>query len=357
MEFAGLIPSPDLIPVPWMWIQGLLMTTFVVHLLFMNAMLGTGIIALVALFRRRASDLSVAKAISTTLPTFIAFTVNAGVAPLLFLYVLYGQFILTSSTLMAVWWLSVVGILLMAYYAAYLFDFKFDAMGAARAWAIAVTTGLLLIVGFLFSNNMTLMLSPDRWSRYLENPGGTLLNLADPMLIPRYLHFVTASVAVGGLVLAWMWRLKASKGVAGAQEKSRQAMGWFTGATTVQFAVGTVFLFSLPRGIRSLFLGGEATATGLLAASIAAAILALHLGFRGKIRSCTAATVITIIFMVLVRDRVRQAFLAPVFSPADLPVVLQNGPFVLFLAALALSIAAVVFMIRLAFGSGQELRP
>lgn len=46
MEFAVLIPSPDPIPVPWMWIQGLLMATFVIYLLFMNAMLGTGIIAL-----------------------------------------------------------------------------------------------------------------------------------------------------------------------------------------------------------------------------------------------------------------------------------------------------------------------
>ena len=357
MEFAYLVPSPDPIPLPWMWIQVLLMATFVIHLLFMNAMLGTGVIALVAMFRRRASDLSVAKAISTTLPTFIAFTVNAGVAPLLFLYVLYGQFILTSSTLMAVWWLSVVGILLTAYYTAYLFDFKFEAMGAARTWTIAVATGLLLLVGFLFSNNMTLMLSPDRWSRYLDNPGGTLLNLSDPMLIPRYLHFVTASVAVGGLALAWIWRLKERKGVAGAEEKSRQAMGWFTGATTVQFAVGTAFLFSLPRTIRSLFLGGEAMATGLFAASIAGAIVALHLGFRRKIRSCSAAAVITIIFMVLVRDRLRQAFLAPVFSPADLLVVLQTGPFVLFLASLALGIAAVVFMIRLAFGRRQEVRP
>ncbi|MBC2744989.1 MAG: hypothetical protein HGJ93_18700 [Desulfosarcina sp.] len=177
------------------------------------------------------------------------------------------------------------------------------------------------------------------------------------MLIPRYLHFVTASVAVGGLVMAWIWQLKGRKGFADAEEKSRQAMGWFTGATAVQFAVGTIFLFTLPRGIRSLFLGGEATATFLFAASITGAIVALYLGVRRKIRSCTAATVTTIILMALVRDRVRQAFLAPIFSPAELPVALQTGPFVLFLVSLTLCIAAVMLMIRLAFGRRQEIRP
>ena len=45
MEYAYLVSSPDPIPVPWMWIQVLLIATFVIHLLFMNAMLGTGIIA------------------------------------------------------------------------------------------------------------------------------------------------------------------------------------------------------------------------------------------------------------------------------------------------------------------------
>ncbi len=357
MEFAFLVPTPDPIPIPWMWLQALLMATFVVHLLFMNAMLGSGIIALVAMFRRTTNSLPMAKTISTTLPTLIAFTVNTGVAPLLFVHVLYGQFIFSSSTLMAVWWLSAVGILLVAYYAAYLFDFKFEAMGTSRTWTIAVATGLLLLVGFLFSNNMTLMLSPNRWGRYLENPGGTLLNLADPMLIPRYLHFVTASVAVGGLVLAWIWQLKEKKGVAGAKEKTRQAMGWFSWATTVQFAVGTAFLFSLPKTIRALFLGGEVMATVLFSASLTAAIVALHLGFRHKVRPSTAAAVITIVFMALVRDRVRQAFLAPFFTPADLPVALQTGPFVLFLASLVLGIAAVVFMIRLAFGRRQEVKP
>lgn len=357
MEFASLIPSPDPIPLPWMWMEGLLMATFVIHLLFMNAMLGTGIIALAAMVRRREKDLPVARAVSTRLPTLIAFTVNTGVAPLLFVHVLYGPFIFTSSILMAVWWLSAVGMLLAAYYSAYLLDFRFDALGAGRIWTVSAATGLLLLVGFVFSNNMTLMLAPDRWRRHLDSPGGTLLNLADHMLIPRYLHFVTASVAVGGLVLAWMWRWKGQNGLAGAEEKSRQSMGWFTGATAVQLAVGTVFLFTLPREIRALLTGGGATATGLFAAALAGALLALILGVRRKIRSCTAAAVMTIVLMALVRDRVRQALLAPVFSVADLPVVPQFGPFVLFLASAALGIAAVLFMIRLAFGRGQGGRP
>ena len=36
----ALIPSPDTLPVAWIWLQGLLMLMFPLHLLLMNAMLG-----------------------------------------------------------------------------------------------------------------------------------------------------------------------------------------------------------------------------------------------------------------------------------------------------------------------------
>ncbi len=48
------------------------------------------------------------------LPLVIAFAVNFGVAPLLFLQVLYGHFIYTSSILMGIFWISIIPALIIA---------------------------------------------------------------------------------------------------------------------------------------------------------------------------------------------------------------------------------------------------
>lgn len=353
MEFAALVPAPDAIPASWEWFHGLSIVTFILHLLLMNAMLGSAIITFSGLILRRPAGLADARTASTALPGLIAFTVNAGVAPLLFVHVLYGQFIFTSSILMAWWWLSVVGLLLAAYAAAYLFDFRFDALGSARPWLLGGIVGALLTVAFIFTNNMTMMLAPQRWQRFLARPDGTLLNLADPMLLPRYLHVVTASVAVGGLALAWLWHRRAGAGEPNADNARDRAIRWFSGATALQFVVGAVFLFSLPQPARTALTGGDPWATALLVLSIAGGLAALHLGYRRRLAACTVATIFTVALMALVRDAVRRVLLSPYFSPQDLAVDAQTGPLILFLTALALGVAAVWFMLHLAFRRGK----
>ena len=143
------IPVPDSIPVHFGWLNFFFILTFVLHLLFMNAMLGCGIIALVRSLRGGQQDLFIAKEISLKLPYTIAFTVNMGVAPLLFIQVLYGSFIYTSSVLMAWYWLSIIGIIIIAYYSAYIFDFKFDTLGATRSIFIGVCVLLMLLVALV----------------------------------------------------------------------------------------------------------------------------------------------------------------------------------------------------------------
>ena len=109
MDPLSLIPTPDAIPVHWGWFKFFLILTFFLHLLFMNTMLGIAIIALARSLSDVGRTEAVNREISQKLPYTIAFAVNMGVAPLLFIQVLYGQFIYTSSVLMAVYWLSITG--------------------------------------------------------------------------------------------------------------------------------------------------------------------------------------------------------------------------------------------------------
>ncbi len=346
MNPADLIPTADAIPVPWGWFQVLLIATFTIHLLFMNAMVGGGIIALAGHIKGNPSSEPVRRDLSGRLTIIIALAVNFGVAPLLFLQALYGQFIYVSSQLMAVYWLSVIGILILAYYGAYLYKFKYDVLMDKRVPLLGVTVVLLLAIAFFFTNNMTLMLRPEAWIRYFENPQGTILNLSDPTLIPRYLHFMTASVAVGGLFIALVWTYRENRGTPGAREHIDQGMRWFTHATLLQIVIGFWFQMSLPREIMLLFMGKSPVHTGLFLVALALVVAVLLLGIHRKVRLTAGATLALVLLMVVMRDLVRAAYLSPYYTPSDLAVTGQYSPLAVFLAALVVCSGVIFWVVR-----------
>jgi len=340
-----LVPSPDTIPVPWGYFQFLLMLTFSLHLLLMNALLGSTGIALYAHLRGGEVHRRLASGLSKVLPLLVAFTVNFGVAPLLFVQVLYGHFFYASSILMAVFWLAVIPLLIAAYYAAYLYGFRFGAMGRAGAAVIGLALLLFLAVAFLYTNNMTLMLDPRRWQAYFANPRGTLLNLGDPTLIPRYLHFVLGAAAIGGLSVAIFGRAKERKDKEVGELATRLGLRIFLAFTLVEVVVGFWFLASLPREVMLLFMGRSAAGTVLFAAGLVLTALVLLAGFRRRVLPTVVLTVVLVYLMTFLRDFVRTGYLAPVFSPDQLKVVPQYGPMVMFAVTLVAGISALAWMI------------
>ncbi len=354
MDPSTLVPQPEAIPVPYWWFQGLLILTVVLHILMMNTMLGSSIIALITEFGSDDTSPRVNQDISKKLPTTIAFTVNFGVAPLLFLQVLYGHFVYTSSVLMAVYWLSVIGLLIIAYYCAYLYDFKFEALGGSRTIFIGLTTLLLLIIAFFFTTNMTLMQRPEVWPLYFANPHGTLLNLGDPTLWPRYMHFVMASVAIAGLAQALLANWRRGRGVAGAKKGVAVGLRWFSAATAVQILLGFWFLVALPPDKMRLFLGGSTLATAFLTIGLCTSLGALIAGLLKRVWLTTGATLATVVVMVFMRDLLRQAYLAPYFSLSDLPIEAQYSPMLLFLVSFVAGIGIIVYMLKLAAAAVKE---
>lgn len=354
MNPSGLIPSPDPIPVSWAWFHVLLLVTFVVHLLVMNTMLGSGIIALIGHLRGRAEPLSDSRDISKNLPYTIAFTVNTGVAPLLFLQVLYGHLFYTSSILMSVYWISIVGFLILAYYSAYLYGFRFETPAGARVFLIGLSVLIFLFIAFLFSNNLTLMLEPSTWEVYFKRPNGTFLNLRESTLLPRYLHFVVASVAVAGLFLAWLGRLRKTDGPDEGSARTERGLVWFSNATLIQILVGFWFLLSLPPDVMLRFMGQRLPDTLLFMGALTGVVLSLFFGFRKRLVPATLSLLATVALMAVVRDLVRQGYLDPFFHASSLRVVPQYSPLAVFLACLVLGLLVVVWVLRQAVIAGKR---
>ncbi|MFQ9868949.1 MAG: hypothetical protein ACLRWP_19950 [Bilophila wadsworthia] len=247
-EAPRLLSPPMALPVPSGFLKVLLLLTFFVHLVLVNVLLGSVILSVID---RRASA-SDRKGGVAFMPKVLALAVNFGVAPFLFLQVLYGHFLYPSIVLMAVWWMFVALFAMLAYYGLYVSD---GAVRPARRTPILSLSALLLLMtAFLLSNASTLMLRPDFWFRWFSEPHGHLLNTSDPTLFPRYLHILLASLAVGGLTMAWH---PGGASVIGSGQEGPSAVSSGAGlvfyVSLAQVPVGLLFLFTLPPDVRGLF--------------------------------------------------------------------------------------------------------
>jgi hypothetical protein len=363
------LPTPDALPLPgpvWLF-EVLLHLTFVLHLLFMNFLLGGSVIALIERLRARSAGgrnagaaatadghFAVARWIETKLPATMAFTVTLGVAPLLFVQALYGHLFYSSSVLMAWPWLSVIGLLLVTYSLVYRLSFGGGTLGGGqKVIGVLISLGLLTIA-FLYVNNMTLAIRPEVWAaKYAARPDGTSLNVDDPTFWPRLLHFVIAALAVAGVILAVVGAKRVQKGDESGRSWLRLGAFWFAVPTLLQFVSGLWWLLMLERTVMMQFMGQDLTMTILFAASMFLPIFALvmmALSIKADrpfalVHGSAHLLLLTIIGMVIVRHGVRVATLEPVFTTDALQIVPMWSVFALFALLLVIALATTAWML------------
>jgi hypothetical protein len=342
----ALIPRPDTITVAWGWFQFLLLLTFPVHLLAMNAMVGGLAIGVVQHFKGGPVRLRLAHRLAILLPLVIAFAVNFGVAPLLFSQVLYGHLFYTSSILMGPFWLAVIPVLILAYYGAYLYDFRFQQLAGAGRWLALAVLIALLAIGFLFVNNMLLMILPERFAAYFSNMGGSLPAANHPVLLPRYLHMMTGAVAVGGLFVALAGRFQADRDPELAAQARNVGMQTFFWGTAVNVLNGLWFLLVQPREIMLIFMGRNLPATICFTAALLVVVAMLFTAWKKRLwpTFCLALTVVFL--MTFLRAWLRAGYLQEVFDLGQLQVVPEYSPMWFFFATLILGLVCIAWMLK-----------
>jgi hypothetical protein len=356
-----VIPLADPLPQPappgLLW--ALLQLTFLLHLVAMNVVLGGSLLALHGRFSRRAEDAvhraALLRFFTGALPVAVAAAVTLGVAPLLFVQVLYGRLFFTSSILMGWFWLAVVPLVILAYSGAYLLAFRGEALGSRARGVAGLVAALFATVAFLFVSNVTRALRPDTFvEAYRGERRGLLLNLGDPTFWPRYLHVVLGAVAVAALGVALYGVLRRARAPGLAAWAVRRGTTVFGVATAANVFVGLLFLLSQPRPVLMRLVGGDGWAMTLLALGIflgiaAAGLALLALGATAKARATWALlglVVATLVVMVLLRDQVRQIALRDAGFEYPGWVAAQWGPFAVFVVLLLAAVATIVWMAR-----------
>jgi hypothetical protein len=256
-------------------------------------------------------------AIAHRLPVVVAYVINLGIPPLLFAQVLYGRALYTSSILIGVFWIMVIFMLIAAYFIMYQMAKRADA-GLAFGWLGVIALLLVVKIGFVYTNNMTLMLRPDAWvEMYRSNPTGGHLAHGDPTIMPRWLYMMLGSVGMAGIGLMLLGMSPGIEKPAAAFMRSRGAI-LLAIFTLVQMVLAALVYRAQPEAVRA-GIWASLLYKGVFGAWFMSALLLVALGLFGAVTTARrtwlpaglagVAGFVNIALWVLFRDGIRDVTL------------------------------------------------
>ncbi len=181
--------------------------TWALHIAAVQVMLGASALTLYGAFSRNPYWRRLAAAMLSTAKVAVSVAIVLGVAPLLFVQVIYDPFWYTANVLSARWVIGFIVILIVAYLAMYLFYYRNPRLATQPvrgAWHLVISLLLMLVVGWIMHVLSYQMLLPEQWmSWYAPNgqidPSGKSLH---GYSVTRFSFFILLSVAV---VAAWLF--------------------------------------------------------------------------------------------------------------------------------------------------------
>jgi len=322
---AQVQPVPKDIPLPLPISEpvlvGLLVFSFLVHILFVNLIVGGSVLTLYYQIRglkEKKYDL-IAKKIATTITVNKSMAVVLGVAPLLCINALYTIYFYSANSLTGSLWISIVPILFVAFLLAYYHKYKWEKFESNKKLHIGlmgIITAMFLFVPLVFLTNINLMLFPEKWGEV----HGFFSAMILWNVLPRYLHFLAGSMAITGLFLFWYFGRKNFEynedKIGIAKSFQRKIFYKITLYITLsQVILGPFVFFTLPwRGVSwdlfYIFLGGILAAT--------AAVILIWRDLKGPEENLGKYFAIVILFLTITvgfmgygRNYYRQTVLKP----------------------------------------------
>jgi hypothetical protein len=313
----------------------LYVVTLAAHAALIGYVIGGAGWAAIAALRRRGDE-PVAAAARDWLPFYLGAAITAGVAPLLFVQVLYPDRFYTANLLLGPRWLAVVPALAIGFYALYVFKSKLAARRVVRVGSIATALGCFAFVAWSWTENHRLMLDQPAWhafhaaGRWLYDPAGAA---------PRWAMWIAAALPMFAVIAAWQI------GDAGGRARRGLAI-----AALIGVAVSSALAFVVHAGATEAARAGfDRALPWVVVVAIARGVelvgwvaIAVRPEARAPLLVVTGAAAATLVSAVIVREATR----IHVLGPID-PRTSNAGGLVLFAIAVVVAIAAIVTIVRL----------
>jgi hypothetical protein len=339
--------------------QALMVLTFALHIMFVNFTLGTSFLSVYGYLKGGENWTRLSRSLARATTVNISVAMLLGVAPLLFVQVVYDPFWYASNMLSAAWVIGFIFIMMLAYSLTYVFYLKRDhKTGGGFAIFGIIAFALFLLSGIIMHALGYQLLQPEKWLNWYTK--GNFIDTSGTSLhafqLPRFLHFIIPSFAMTGIFLmlyAWYFKNRA--------DFDKGYLEWVgtTGAkmafifTAIQAAVGFWWLFSLPAGFsfftNPFFLIGAALGIVLL--------VFLYNAQKDPVKYAVPGVLgafLTIFGMSYAREALRMKYLGRFdYSIFNYKLNIDWGSTALFLATFVMGLAIIGYLLSVAYKSGR----
>lgn len=349
------IPSFDPLGLPAPLFINLILKVlgFWIHWFFMG-MWFSGLLVALILMRLKNPNLSlIGSRILKTMPIFVAFGINAGIVPLLFIQVLFPNLFYTSTILQAWFWFFIVALVLIAYYGIYYFIFNFEKpkkkiLSFGAGWLSSV---IFLFVGLIFSSEMKLMVSPDSWSMYVSfGPGGTIKGTVLALSVQTFLRYLIvfglSTISFSAYILFDNHFISRKNQL--TEDVKRLFLALMIAGITIFGLAGLKYLGHINPYLKNFILWKYLP--GIVPA------LTLILGFFYYLKPSKAFALFTflgallsLLFNSISRQIVQIKEVEPFLKIKDLPLRMQISPILLFIITLTIGLFVLAYLLKVFF--------
>ncbi|MEZ6064768.1 MAG: hypothetical protein R3B90_03450 [Planctomycetaceae bacterium] len=313
---------PGGFPLPTAFYLTLYVLTLALHVVFMNYVLAGSAYVMCSVWRARRSliregaavnDDQLARTITDWLPLMLSLAITAGIAPLLFIQILYRVRFYTANLLLFHRWMAILPVLIAGFYLLYLLK---KVRTSERPWLPRLTTMAILgcfgFVGWSWTENHLLSLESQAvWTRqYVRHS----LFFNSPELWPRLLTWLCGSFAHMAIILMWQWRwgtLPVDSDIT-AMQTMRRLSTIALGGLTCAVGTGLWYVSTLPTLERGLLMSPLAGPWFAVACTgVAVQVLGWVIGRRAgrpklsTLIPLTTGGLLTIVGVAVVRESLR----------------------------------------------------
>ncbi len=237
----------------------LFLLTFILHQAFMHYVLAGSLYLTWATIRQGQTTCLTEQPLSATLrdwmPFLLSAAITAGVAPLLFIQIVYQYQFYTANLLLWWRWGVVVPVMIIAFYLLYLIKSRtlWNWPYAVRAAVVVATSTSFVFVGFCWTINHLLANSEADWPEiYLTGR----LPFSVVAVILRMLVWIGGSFATMSVIVGWQLQYRQSTDSdGGSVAGSRSLAGMSICGLAASLIAGTTYVALSGTASRSLVLG------------------------------------------------------------------------------------------------------
>lgn len=356
-EMLKMMRDPIGAPIAPPIVQGLLVVTFVLHIFFVTLALGASGISIYGFWRRSGHWPELARIAARITPNAVGLGIVTGIAPLLFVQVIYDPMWYAANSLTGFWSVAFIFVMMGGYGLAYLYYLKGSKEGRLL-WSAVLSFGLLFFAGWIMHVLATVSIYPENWQTWYAPAGvadtsGLKFHAYN---LPRltFLLPIQALLSLATVLMLFAWYFSRR------EDASKAFLDW-TANLGRRIALWVVPFYWLAGMGWAMTQGRQFGIHGPMEIWFTVLAIALFLFYRGLRNPVAQAPQALLVWLAallnagIIREVVRTVSLGRFdYRVADYPWQFDWGAVVIFAGTTVVGITVLAFLIGVLYASGQK---